>query len=72
MYKYEDFDNYTLEESLDILINESEKNYVDNTDLINDIVDELKKQDESVATCNRLIQQIVDRLNNKGDNNGLH
>jgi hypothetical protein len=63
MYKYEDFDNYTLEESLDILINESERNYVDNTDLINDIMDELKKQDESVATCNRLIQQIVDRLN---------
>ena len=63
MYKYEDFDNYTLEESLDILINESERNYVDNTDLINDIVDELKKQDESVATCNKLIQQIVDRLN---------
>ena len=63
MYKYEDFDNYTLEESLDILINESERNYVDNTDLINDIVDELKKQDESVATCNRLIQQIIDRLN---------
>lgn len=65
MYKYEDFDNYTLEESLDILINESEKNYVDNTDLINDIVDELKKQDESIATCNRLIQQIVDRLNER-------
>ena len=65
MYKYEDFDNYTLEESLDILINESERNYVDNTDLINDIVDELKKQDESVATCNRLIQQIVDRLNER-------
>lgn len=63
MYKYEDFDNYTLEESLDILINESKRNYVDNTDLINDIADELKKQDESVATCNRLIQQIVDRLN---------
>ena len=63
MYKYEDFDNYTLEESLDILINESERNCVDNTDLINDVVDELKKQDESVATCNRLIQQIVDRLN---------
>lgn len=67
MYKYEDFDNYTLEESLDILINESERNYVDNTDLINDIMDELKKQDESVATCNRLIQQIVDRLNDKGE-----
>lgn len=67
MFKYEDFDNYTLEESLDILINESERNYVDNTDLINDIVDELKKQDESVATCNRLIQQIVDRLNDKGE-----
>ena len=67
MFKYEDFDNYTLEESLDILINESERNYVDNTDLINDIVDELKKQDESVATCNRLIQQIVDRLNEKGE-----
>lgn len=63
MYRYEDFDNYTLEESLDILINESERNYVDNTDLINDIMDELKKQDESVATCNKLIQQIVDRLN---------
>lgn len=63
MYKYEDFDNYTLEESLDILINESERNCVDNTDLINDIVDELKKEDENVATCNRLIQQIVDRLN---------
>lgn len=72
MFKYEDFDNYTLEESLDILINESERNNMDNTDLINDIVDELKKQDESVATCNRLIQQIVDRLNNKEDNNGLH
>ena len=67
MFKYEDFDNYTLEESLDILINESERNYVDNTDLINDIMDELKKQDESVANCNRLIQQIVDRLNNKGE-----
>ena len=72
MFKYEDFDNYTLEESLDILINESERNNMDNTDLINDIVDELKKQDESVATCNRLIQQIVDRLNNKEDNDGLH
>lgn len=67
MFKYEDFDNYTLEESLDILINESERNYVDNTDLINDIIDELKKQDESVETCNRLIQQIVDRLNDKGE-----
>ena len=67
MFKYEDFDNYTLEESLDILINESERNYVYNTDLINDIVDELKKQDESVATCNRLIQQIVDRLNDTGE-----
>ena len=67
MFKYEDFDNYTLEESLDILINESKRNCVDNTDLINDIIDELKKQDESVATCNRLIQQIVDRLNDKGE-----
>lgn len=67
MFKYEDFDNYTLEESLDVLINESERNYVDNTDLINDIMGELKKQDERVATCNRLIQQIVDRLNDKGD-----
>lgn len=62
-YKYEDFNDYTLEESLVILKEETEKRKIKADDLIVDIEEELKNQDESVAKCNELIQQIVDRLN---------
>lgn len=63
MYKYEDFDNYTLEEVLKVLKEESLKKNIDNWDLIEDIENELKNQDESVAKCNELIQEVADRLN---------
>ena len=63
MYKYEDFNDYTLEEVLKVLKEESLKKNIDNWDLIEDIEDELKNQDENVAKCNELIQEIVDRLN---------
>ena len=62
-YKYEDFDEYTLEESLEILRREMKARKIDAEDLIADIEEELKIQDESVAKCNELIQEIVDRLN---------
>ena len=62
-YKYEDFNDYTLEESLEILREESKKRRIKADDLIKDIEEELKNQDESVAKCNELIQEIVDRLN---------
>ena len=62
-YTYEDFDNYTLEESLEILKKETKAKKIDAEDLIVDIEDELKNQDESVAKCNELIQEIVDRIN---------
>lgn len=61
--EYEDFEDYTLEESLEILREESKKRGIKADDLIVDIEDELKNQDESVAKCNELIQEIVDRLN---------
>ena len=61
-YKYEDFNDYTLEESLEILKKETKAKKIDAEDLIVDIEDELKNQDESVAKCNELIQEIVDRL----------
>ena len=41
-YKYEDFDDYTLEESLEILREESKKRRVKADDLIIDIEEELK------------------------------
>ena len=63
MYKYEDFDDYTLEDILKVLKEESLKKNIDNWDLIEDIEDELKNQDENVAKCNELIQEVVDRLN---------
>lgn len=62
-YTYEDFDNYTLEESLEILKRETKAKKIDAEDLIADIEDELKNQDESVVKCNELIQEIVDKLN---------
>lgn len=62
-YTYEDFDNYTLEESLEILKKETKARKIDAEDLIADIEDELKNQDESVEKCNELIQEVVDRLN---------
>lgn len=62
-YKHEDFNDYTLEESLEILREESKKRRVKADDLIIDIEEELKNQDESIAKCNELIQEIVDRLN---------
>ena len=62
-YKYEDFNDYTLEESLEILREESKKRRIKADDLIIDIEEELKNQDESVAKCNELIQKIVDKLN---------
>ena len=62
-YTYEDFDNYTLEESLEILKKETKAKKIDAEDLIVDIEDELKNQDESVAKCNELIREIVDRIN---------
>ena len=62
-YTYGDFDNYTLEESLEILKKETKAKKIDAEDLIIDIEEELKNQDESVAKCNELIQEIVDRLN---------
>lgn len=62
-YTYEDFDNYTLEESLEMLKKETKTRKIDAEDLIIDIEDELKNQDESVAKCNELIQEVVDRLN---------
>ena len=62
-YKYEDFNDYTLEESLEILRKESKKRRINANDLIIDIEEELKNQDESVAKCNELIQEIVNRLN---------
>ena len=67
-YKYEDFNDYTLEESLEILREESKKRRVKADDLIIDIEEELKNQDESVAKCNELIQEIVDRLNQDNKN----
>lgn len=62
-YKYEDFNDYTLEESLEILKKETKTKKIDAEDLIVDIESELKNQDESVAKCNELIQEIVDKLN---------
>ena len=62
-YTYEDFDDYTLEESLEILKKKKKKKKIDAKDLIIDIEEELKNQDESVAKCNELIQEIVDKLN---------
>ena len=62
-YTYEDFDDYTLEESLEILKRETKAKKIDAEDLIADIEDELKNQDESVVKCNKLIQEIVDKLN---------
>lgn len=62
-YTYEDFDNYTLEESLEILKKETKTRNIDAEDLIADIEDELKNQDESVKKCSELIQEVVDRLN---------
>ena len=62
-YTYEDFDNYTLEESLEILKKETKAKKIDAEDLIVDIEEELKNQDESVVKCNKLIQEIVDKLN---------
>ena len=62
-YEYEDFNDYTLEESLEILREESKKRRIKADDLIKDIEEELKNQDESIAKCNELIQEIVDRLN---------
>lgn len=62
-YTYEDFDDYTLEESLEILKRETKAKKIDAEDLITDIEDELKNQDESIVKCNKLIQEIVDRLN---------
>ena len=44
-YTYEDFDNYTLEESLEILKKETKAKKIDAEDLIVDIEDELKNQD---------------------------
>ena len=67
-YKYEDFDDYTLEESLEILREESKKRRIKADDLIIDIEEELKNQDENVAKCNELIQEIVDRLNQDNKN----
>ena len=67
-YKYEDFDEYTLEESLEILREESKKRRIKADDLIIDIEEELKNQDENVAKCNELIQEIVDRLNQDNKN----
>ena len=67
-YKYEDFDDYTLEESLEILREESKKRRIKAEDLIADIEDELKIQDENVAKCNELIQEVVDRLNQDNKN----
>ena len=61
-YKYEDFNDYTLEESLEILREESKNRRIKADDLIIDIEEELKNQDENVAKCNELIQEIVDRL----------
>ena len=61
-YKYEDFDEYTLEESLEILREESKKRRIKADDLIIDIEEKIKNQDENVAKCNELIQEIVDRL----------
>ena len=45
MYKYEDFDDYTLEDVLKVLKEESLKKNIDNWDLIEDIEDELKNQE---------------------------
>ena len=67
-YKYEDFNDYTLEESLEILREESKKRRIKADDLIIDIEEELKNQDENVAKCNELIQEIVDRLNQDNKN----
>ena len=64
-YKYEDFNDYTLEESLEILREESKKRRIKADDLIIDIEEELKNQDESVAKCNELIQEIVDSIKEK-------
>lgn len=70
-YNYEDFNDYTLEESLEILKQESKKIGIDASDLIEDIEDELKNQDESVAKCNELIQEIVCRLNQNSNKKEL-
>ena len=67
-YKYEDFNDYTLEESLEILREESKKRRIKADHLIIDIEEELKNQDENVAKCNELIQEIVDRLNQDNKN----
>ena len=62
-YTYEDFDNYTLEESLEILKREVKNKNINADDLIVDIEEELRKQDESVARCNELIKEIIDKIN---------
>ena len=65
-YTYEDFDNYTLEESLEILKREVKTKGINADSLILDIEEELAVQDESVAKCDKLIQEIVDRINEEG------
>lgn len=62
-YTYEDFDNCTLEESLEILKREVKNKNINADDLIVDIEEELRKQDESVARCNELIKEIIDKIN---------
>ena len=59
----EKFDNYTLEESLEILKREVKNKNINAYDLIVDIEEELRKQDESVARCNELIKEIIDKIN---------
>lgn len=62
-YTYEDFSDYTLEESLEILKREITKRGINADNLILDIEEELKVQDESVAKCGRLIQEVVNKIN---------
>lgn len=62
-YTYEDFDNCTLEESLEILKREVKNKNINADDLIVDIEEELRKQDESVVRCNELIKEIIDKIN---------
>lgn len=65
-YTYEDFDNYTLEESLEILKREVKNKNINADDLIVDIEEELAIEEEHVLKCNELIQEIVDKLNEEG------
>lgn len=63
-YKYKDFECFDLKECLGFLKEYARKEQVEVVDLILDIEEELKNPNENPNECDRLIKEIVDRLNN--------